>query len=441
MSRQWRTFLLILCVLVPSSASATTRERLSDTEPQTIPLPQNINRVGGFAIGDLGTDGVAEYVVSAGATREPRVSIQRADGSEIRSFLAYSSTYDRGVTLALGDVDGDRVQEIVTGTLYGGGPHVRVFRADGTLLAEWFAYAAEFRGGVHVATADIDGDGRDEVITAAGPDGGPHVRVFTGTGTLITELFAFDATDVSGVHVTRMDQNQDGRDELVVTHASRSTPELRTITFTETLHAVLGAPFVVPDPTITFGLSVFPINDTTIGLATNGNDPLRVARMDANHVFSFLPTPASTHRALAAHDGTDVHLIQTTPVQIPTLEKEIRVNLTEQRLYAYERGLLQQTFLISAAKRPWKTPTGTFAVRRKLRWHDYRWFYGEGDARNYNIPNVAFNLEFTPHYYIHYAYWHSNWGRPMSHGCVNAPYDGMEWLYAWSTVGTRVVVE
>ena len=77
---------------------------------------------------------------------------------------------------------------------------------------------------------------------------------------------------------------------------------------------------------------------------------------------------------------------------------------------------------------------------RKLRWHDYVWSYGKDDVRNYNLPNVEYNLEFTRHFYIHHAYWHSNWGNPMSHGCVNAPYEGVEWTYNWAEVGTPVVV-
>ena len=65
----------------------------------------------------------------------------------------------------------------------GGGPHVRTFRADGTPVASFFAYDAGFRGGVNVALGDLDGDLDDEIITGAGPGGGPHVRVFRSDGT------------------------------------------------------------------------------------------------------------------------------------------------------------------------------------------------------------------------------------------------------------------
>jgi lipoprotein-anchoring transpeptidase ErfK/SrfK len=76
----------------------------------------------------------------------------------------------------------------------------------------------------------------------------------------------------------------------------------------------------------------------------------------------------------------------------------------------------------------------------KLLWHDYVWSYGPNNPNNYNIPNVKYNLRFRNHYYIHSAYWHNNFGNRMSHGCVNAPYDGAEWAYNWAEVGTPVEV-
>jgi lipoprotein-anchoring transpeptidase ErfK/SrfK len=52
-------------------------------------------------------------------------------------------------------------------------------------------------------------------------------------------------------------------------------------------------------------------------------------------------------------------------------------------------------------------------------------------------------MHFTTRYYrywIHGAYWHDNFGQPMSHGCVNVDYENMEPLYDWSQVGTKVII-
>src|SRR5207253_2623408 len=98
-------------------------------------------------------------------------------------FLAYPAGFTGGVRVALADVTGDKVPDIVTAAGPGGGPHVKVFDgATGKLVASWFAYNPGFAGGVYVAAGDTDGDGRAEVITGAGPGGGPHVKVFGVAG-------------------------------------------------------------------------------------------------------------------------------------------------------------------------------------------------------------------------------------------------------------------
>jgi hypothetical protein len=73
---------------------------------------------------------------------------------------------------------------------------VRVFKrhSNGSLaeITGFFAYAPAFAGGVRVAAADLDGDGRAEIITAPGPGGGPHIRAFKlNTNGLVTELAGF----------------------------------------------------------------------------------------------------------------------------------------------------------------------------------------------------------------------------------------------------------
>jgi hypothetical protein len=78
------------------------------------------------------------------------------------------------------------VSLLVTGADAGGGPHVRAFQFDGTLAADFFAFTPGFLGGVRVAAGDFDGDRRADIITAAGPGGGPHVRVFGADAELLS---------------------------------------------------------------------------------------------------------------------------------------------------------------------------------------------------------------------------------------------------------------
>ena len=95
------------------------------------------------------------------------------------------------MNVATGDLDGDGVNEIITAPGVGGGPHVRVFDRDGQPIGPGFyAYGQNFAGGVRVATGDLDYDGIDEIITVPQSSGGPHVRVFSAEGELLTEFFA-----------------------------------------------------------------------------------------------------------------------------------------------------------------------------------------------------------------------------------------------------------
>ncbi len=104
----------------------------------------------------------------------------------------------------------------------GGGPHVRVI--DSVTRQErfgFFAYAMNFTGGVHVATGDVNGDGIDDIITAPGRGGGPHVRIFNGeTGTVFPgaagSFMAFETSYTGGVYVAAGDINFDGRAEIFV---------------------------------------------------------------------------------------------------------------------------------------------------------------------------------------------------------------------------------
>lgn len=122
----------------------------------------------GMSIAVLPSDGVLArpaIAVGAGAGAAPEVRILDSRGRFGGTrFLAYDARFRGGVEVAGGDVDGDGAGEIVTGAGSGGGPHVRVFDLAGKLRSEFFAFASHRRGGVDVAVTDLDGNGVMEIL-------------------------------------------------------------------------------------------------------------------------------------------------------------------------------------------------------------------------------------------------------------------------------------
>src|SRR5437764_11479783 len=122
------------------------------------------------------------------STRKPRLCLEMLD-PRIMPVVRAALHGPLPVGSGSGTNPTGAVQEIlVTGAGFGGAPHVRVFNTDvaHSVRFELLAYDINFRGGVRVATGDVNGDGVEDVITGAGPSGGPHVKVFDGrTGALM----------------------------------------------------------------------------------------------------------------------------------------------------------------------------------------------------------------------------------------------------------------
>ena len=145
-------------------------------------------------------------VTGAGPGGGPHVRLWNTDGSDTGiGFFAYDPGFRGGVDVVMADVTGDGTDEIITGAGPGGGPHVRVFSSTGTALGGFFPYAVGFTGGVFVGAAQIDEDDAWEIVTGAGAGGGPHVKIFDWSGSTGTEarsFFPFDPAFKGGVQAT-----------------------------------------------------------------------------------------------------------------------------------------------------------------------------------------------------------------------------------------------
>ena len=146
------------------------------------------------------------YATGAGAGGGPAVNVYSGiDNSVLASFFAFEEDFKGGVQTAVADVNNDGISDVIVGAGAGGGPRVQVF--DGatnftTTLFDFFAFSTEFSGGVDVAGGDFNADGFADIVVGAGPGGGPQVNIFDGqTGNILTQFFAYDQSFRGGVTV------------------------------------------------------------------------------------------------------------------------------------------------------------------------------------------------------------------------------------------------
>ncbi len=126
-------------------------------------------------------------------------------------------------------------------------------------------------------------------------------------------------------------------------------------------------------------------------------------------------------------DGVEVHSSYDprNPLR-EKLKKIITISLATQQLTYALGPYTLGTFAISSGLPGTPTPVGIFSLLEKKPFVRY---IGTG----YDFPHTKWNLKFKKDgYYIHGAYWHTNFGKPESHGCVNVSYSNMQNLYNWA---------
>lgn len=150
-------------------------------------------------------------------------------------------------------------------------------------------------------------------------------------------------------------------------------------------------------------------------------------------------TPAALAMEAVVDTPTSEFGVPTSSAPLPDIAKTgngvrwIDVDLTNQAVYAYEGEVMVNSFIVSTGT--WLTPTvtGQYNIYVKYR---YANMHGPG----YFLPDVPYVMYFYKGYGLHGTYWHSNFGHPMSHGCINLRTDNAGWLFDWASVGTLVNV-
>lgn len=122
-------------------------------------------------------------------------------GNLFRNFTPYSG-YTGGVRVATGDVSGDGIADIVTGIAGGAAPNVKVFNGQtGSLIHSFFAFSPGFTGGTAVATGDVNGDGKDDILVGTASGGGTKSAFDGVSGSLIGSFMPFGPAYSGGIDV------------------------------------------------------------------------------------------------------------------------------------------------------------------------------------------------------------------------------------------------
>jgi lipoprotein-anchoring transpeptidase ErfK/SrfK len=190
------------------------------------------------------------------------------------------------------------------------------------------------------------------------------------------------------------------------------------------------------DTSTTLSASVPTATPTPIQIAAKNVSQ----RSQVRATWTVTPTPSPTPTPTPTIQPTFIspdYNSGVRPFGVSNNERWIDVNLTTQTIIAYEGDTAVFNTLVSSGT--WEHPTVTGQFRIWLR-YESQTMDGSRLGYDYYLENVPYVMYFYKDYAIHGAYWHNNFGTPMSHGCVNVHPTDAGWLFNWASIGTLVNV-
>lgn len=172
-----------------------------------------------IAVDRLSGNKKAYRIVTGTESGGPQVRIYSLGGGlKNVGCFPFPSSSSTGVHVTIGNLDGMGAKEIIVAPAQNGGPQVRILNDQCELIDPgFFAFDEDKRFGLNLSAGDLDGDGDEEIVVAPGPGGGPQVRIFNQDGKLLNAgFFAFNSSDHSGVHVATSDITGDGKAEIIL---------------------------------------------------------------------------------------------------------------------------------------------------------------------------------------------------------------------------------
>jgi len=415
------------------------------TDKDIYPFDENSTVEGlNVTAADLDNDKKQEIIVAAGENEKPLIKILDNQGNFKSEFLAYGEDYNGGIKATTADLFNDGSLEIITAQNKDGNSEIRVFDRFGNKLFGFFAFDKKLTGGVSISAGDVNSDGQKEIIVGAGYGQEPIVKIFSNYSNFLTSFYVYEKNFKGGVNVLAADINNDKIAEIITAPLAEKEPKIKIYDY----KGKLQNEFLAYDKNFLGGVNLASgdiDNDGKIEILTGpgfgGGAHLRA--FDANGQLKINPRVfvyAGFRGGISVDDGNFINgqkQILAATQTIPP-EKVIEIDLSKQKLFAYNNGSLEKEFIISTGKWKYPTPVGNYKIQTKLLKTTMARNYGPGNPDNYNLPNVPNVMYFYRDYAIHGAYWHWRFGTRVSHGCVNLKLKDAEWLYNWAPINTPV---
>jgi hypothetical protein len=210
------------------------------------------------SVADFGGDGVPDIIVGTGPGVTNEVQVINSQTGAILFTTSPFGTFTGGVFVTEGAITGNHQPDLIVTPDEGGGPRVVIYNTNFTPLVSYYGIQnPDFRGGARASAGDINGDGYDDVVVAAGFQGGPVITVWDGQSLanlqfkeLIGAFYAFPDVLRNGTYVAVGDVNGDGYADIIVGAGPGGGPEVEVLSGATLLNQ--GATAAVANPLTTF---------------------------------------------------------------------------------------------------------------------------------------------------------------------------------------------
>lgn len=392
-----------------------------------------------------------QFVVALSNQTEPTIKIFNGAGALVRSWIPFELGRLDAISLAVGDVDGDGLEEIVVGAGRGGTPQIRIFDDKGRTKFNngFWGEDVGYTNGLEIALGDINNDNRKEIIVASAKNKKNIIKFFDYNGKEIEKSFSFNVVDdFVPAEIASIDYNQDGTSEILVGASSGNDGSVKIFDKSGTMLNEFNAyKNFIGGVNIATG----KIDGQTVivtGAGYGGGPHIRFFSLDGtklvNELFShnkkFL---GGVNVLLSDINGDAVDELLVLPGQIQKQGtryaiKYIDIDLSEQKLRYYQAGNLVDQYVISSGRSGMATPKGTFKIQNKnpraysAKYNLYMpyWMAFKGPYGLHELPEWANG----------YKEGQNHLGMKVSHGCVRMGVGHAAKLYNWAPIGTPVII-